>query len=107
MKRFSFGLIAVLMAVGFAAFTTPQTIKKNKLENHLYRYTLTNNTGKDNPANYVFTSSSSGCSQGSAVVCIISAPGTDGMGNHPDFPNPTNPYSNSEGVSVEVEKAAP
>jgi len=107
MKKFPVGIFAVLMAIGFAAFTTPPNAKHHKRDNNLYRYTLTSNTGNDNPANYVFTSSASGCSQGSAVVCIISSPGTDGMGDHPNFPLHTDPYSNSEDVSVEVEKAAP
>jgi hypothetical protein len=105
MKKFSFSMLAIVLAIGFAAFTTPPG-KKNTT-NNLYRYQLDSNTGMDDPANYLFTSSATGCGTDNNIVCIISAPGEAETGAHPDFELGTNPYSNSEGVTVEVEKSAP
>ncbi len=90
------------MAIAFAAFTMPKKAEMNRTNNN-YQYTLSTNTGDTNPNNYVWTSDLSGCA-GSEVVCIISSPGPSGTGAHPSFPLGTNPYSNSQGVSVVSQK---
>lgn len=102
MKRFSISVTAVVMAIAFAAFTMPKKAGVN-LTNNNYRYMLSSNTGDTDPSNYVWTSDLSGCT-GSDVVCIISSPGPSGTGAHPSFPLGTNPYSNSQGVSVVSQK---
>ena len=102
MKKFSFGLIAFMVAIAAAAFTIP--VKKvTKPFNNWYRYTLTDNSGMADPANYVYTDNLSGCGEGE-VVCIIEAPGPSGEDEHPDFTYGTNPYDNEEGVLVVSEK---
>lgn len=102
MKRFSISVTAVIMAIAFAAFTMPKKAEVRSTNNN-YRYSLSTNTGDTNPSNYVWTTDLSGCS-GSDVVCIISSPGPSGTGAHPSFPLGTNPYSNSQGVSVVSQK---
>jgi hypothetical protein len=102
MKRFSIGFFAIIIAIAGAAFTQPKKASTNVLNNK-YRYTLSSNTGDMNPINYVYTTDLSGC-EGSDVVCIIDAPGPATTGAHPSFPNGTDPYDNTEGVSVFSEK---
>lgn len=107
MKRFSIGLVAVLMAIGFAAFTTPKTAIQKKTGLNLYRYN-DNATDIKNPLNYVWVSSMSGqCSGAAEIVCIIEAPGNAGSGEHPDFTNGTDPYDNQQDVTVKAERAEP
>lgn len=102
MKRYFIGLTAVAMAFVFAAFTIPQKVESN-LTNNFYRYKLSTNLGDDNPSNYEWVSSSMDCG-GSAVVCIINSPGPAGAGAHPNFPSGTDPYNNTQGVSVVSQK---
>lgn len=106
MKQFSIGLVAIIMAIAFAAFTMPKSGTVHPATNNNYRYSLTTNSGDTNPGNYVFTTDLSGCS-GSDVVCIISSPGPSGAGAHPSFASGTDPYNNSVGVSVVSQKPLP
>ena len=103
MKQFSIGLVAIIMAIAFAAFTMPKTVPVHPATNNNYRYMLSNNSGDTNPLNYVYTTNLIGC-DGSNVVCIIDAPGPSGSGAHPSFASGTDPYNNSVGVSVISEK---
>ena len=105
MKQSFTGIAAVIIAVILAAFTVPRHASEHPRTNNYYRYSLTTNTGDTNPMNYVYTTDLTGCS-GSSVVCIISSPGPNTVGSHPSFPNGTNPYSNSVGVSVTSQKPA-
>ena len=102
MKRFSISVTAVIMAIAFAAFTLPKKAEVKRTDN-FYRYTLSTNTGDTDPNNYVWTSSSMDCG-GSKGVCLLRSPGPSGTGAHPSFPLGTDPYSNSQGVSVVSQK---
>ena len=106
MKRFSIGLVAVLMALGFAAFTSPQksTLHKKAYANW-YRYTQPTAVGIADPGNYVFTTSLSGCGEDNNLVCIIETTGSTSMGGHPDFLSGTDVY-NDENIEVLEEKTA-
>ena len=103
MKQFSIGLLAIIMTTAFAAFTISKKVSVHPTTNNNYRYMLTTNTGDTNPANYEYTTDLTDCG-GSNVVCLISSPGPSGTGAHPSFTNPTDPFSNTQGVSVISEK---
>ncbi|MGG9964083.1 hypothetical protein [Ferruginibacter sp. SUN106] len=108
MKRFSIGLVAVLMAIGFAAFTTPKQVVATTTTNNLYRY-MPNALSPDptDPAQYVYTANADNCTEGNDEICIISSPGSAATGAHPTFTKGNDPYNNlAESVSVVAERAA-
>jgi hypothetical protein len=100
MKRFSIGVLAILMAFGFAAFTVPHSTSSSKLDNHKYRYQPNLDGDYDDPDNYVYTEDLTGCGEDVTTICIIDAPGGTGVGVHPDFPDHTDPEDNSLNVTV-------
>ncbi|GAB2842613.1 hypothetical protein [Ferruginibacter profundus] len=107
MKRFSIGLVAVLMAIGFAAFTTPKHVV-TATTNNLYRYMPDAlNPDPTDPAQYVYTATADNCTEGNDEICIISAPGSAVTGAHPVFTKGNDPYNNlAESVSVFAERAS-
>lgn len=105
MKKIATSLLAVLLAVGFAAFTAPQS-KSKPVFNNMYRYLGTDDSHISDPNWYEYTTSTTGCPDTDPqVVCIISSPGTTGVNGKPSFTNGQNPRDNeAEGVSVLFEK---
>ncbi len=87
MKRFSIGLIAVLLAIGFAAFTTPQKVAK-KTFSYVYKFTGNSTAGENTAANYVLSSSQAGCDDDTPdMVCVIESSYAPDGNNNPQFPS--------------------
>ena len=88
MKRFSIGLVAVLMALGFAAFTTAKKVT-HKGTTYFYRYNGIAPSGENTATNYSLGSSQTGCNDlVHDMVCVIETSyAPDGSGN-PQFPTP-------------------
>ncbi len=99
MKRFSLGLAVLLMAIGFAAFTTPQKAK-HKRTGYDYLYTESSNTNSTDPSKYILSESAEGCDHVSDVICMINAPFPPDEDDHPTFTQGTDPLDNSVGISV-------
>lgn len=99
MKKFSIGLVAVLMAIGFAAFTQPQKLAHKK-NSYSYRFTESTNANRTDPSKYILSESADGCNTYSEVICLIDAPFAPDMNNHPTFSSGTDPLSNNVGITV-------
>jgi hypothetical protein len=106
MKKISIGLFTLIMAIGFAAFTTAKTAPAKKLDTNFYRYTPATVADPTDPEQYVWVEFATGCETGEDEICIINSPGPSGEGEHPEFTKGNDPRDNEEGVSVEALRSA-
>ena len=107
MKKISIGLMTLIMAIGFAAFTTPKSAPAKTLFNNWYEYMPGSTPDPTDPDQYVYVTTIDDC-HGNDRVCVISSPGPSGTGQHPTFTKGQDPYNNTaEGVSVIAETANP
>lgn len=92
MKKYFFGLMALVFALGASAFTQA-SVEKTKpadaLTEYAYFYLTTNNAGDENNASkwdYITSQDPGdiGC-EGGDVLCTIYAPIANPMDTHPDF----------------------
>ena len=94
MKKISIGLFTLVMAIGFAAFTTPK--KAAKTFNYSYIYTGTTVAGEEVAANYTQGTSQSTCNDNVPdLVCIISTTYAPDMNDHPQFPSTPDVHNNA------------
>jgi hypothetical protein len=99
MKRFSIGLAAVIMAFGFAAFTTPKQVAK-KTDTYTYKYTGTAVSGENDKDNYGPFVSEGSCSDiQDDMVCVIETSYAPGTGGHPAFP-PSEDVRDDDNVTI-------
>jgi len=109
MKKISIGLFTLIMAIGFAAFTTPKAAAVKKAFTNYYRYGPLEAPNADfkDPAQYEWVEFATGCEGEAEEICIINAPGPTGTGEHPEFTKGNDPNDDiAEGVSVEAFRAA-
>jgi hypothetical protein len=105
MKKISIGLLTLIMAIGFAAFTTPQ--KAKKVFNYTYHYNGATLVGENMPSNYSLSSSQTGCNDNAQeLVCVISTSYAPDGNGFPQFPS-SEDIRNDENVSIEHFKAQP
>ncbi|MEJ8818552.1 DUF6520 family protein [Lacibacter sp. H407] len=86
MKKFLLPMFAILLAVGFSAFTQPEKVR---YDDPLWYYTGVDDSEHGNQEFYVpleGQGTQAGCPGESIVRCVIAAP-VDGMTGKPDLNN--------------------
>lgn len=95
MKRFSIGLVAVILGIGFAAFTTPQKTT-HKTFSYVYKFTGTSTAGENTASNYVLSASQAGCDNAAPeMVCVIETSFAPDGNNNPQFPSGVDVHNNA------------
>ncbi|MGC4102464.1 hypothetical protein [Ferruginibacter sp.] len=105
MKKMFFGIAALMLAAGFAAFTTAPKVTTLQ---YTYKYTGSAVTGENLAANYIAASSTNDCNDDAPeMVCFIETSFAPDVNNHPQFPGGTLNVRSSSQVIIDHWKVEP
>jgi hypothetical protein len=89
MKRISIGLVAIIMAMSFAAFT-PAHKAAHKTFAYSYLYTGGSAANQNNPLLYVESSETEGCDNDNReMICVFESNYAPDNAHHPILPTTT------------------
>jgi hypothetical protein len=84
MKKYFFGLLAVVLAVGAVAFTTPANLSSGKRTNVFFKLNaLPTQPNVITPSKYIEVSSVTGCTLNDQKACIIEVDPSQTSGTAP------------------------